>query len=133
MSSKQEAPALLARYRRSIDVKRVMQVHRRMIRREIQRREVVPVCFHLRPHSDSKADAAEDFDNLVHHAGDRMLRSDPPASRRHRQVDSCRFRPASLHIERLTPSREAGLETSLELVDGGTVRLPLLEWERRNS
>ena len=60
-----------------VEVEGVVHVHRRMIGREVEREEVVPVGLDLGPDRDGEADAAEDLDDLVHHPGDRVLRADP--------------------------------------------------------
>ena len=65
--------------RRGVEVERVVHVHRRVVGREVEREEVVPLGLDLGADGHGEPDAAEDLDDLVHHPGDRMLGADPAA------------------------------------------------------
>ena len=54
----------------------VLHVARGMVGGEIQRREDVPVIFHLGSVGDGEAKAREDVDNFVLHDGERMARAE---------------------------------------------------------
>ena len=104
--------------RRRVEVERVVHVHRRMVGREVEREEVVPLGLDLGPGGDGEAELAEDPDDLVDDPGDRdaprrpsaprpgIVRSTPAASRRRRSASSA-----------LAPCGERRLEPRLELVD----------------
>src|SRR5262245_40948997 len=89
-------------------IQRVVRVERRMVRRKVQRVEVVPVRLRLRALRDGEPELAEDAFDLLDDDGDRMLRAAPLASRRHRQVGRRRvggarerYRGPALYVERL--------------------------------
>ena len=107
----QQPTGRLALGGRRVKVKRVVHVHRRMIGREIEREEVVPLGLDLGAQRHGEADLPEDADDLVHHAGDGMLRAEPPRAGRHREVDA-RLLPLfrsvpALRAARRTPPRTA--------------------------
>src|SRR5689334_16848148 len=73
--------------RRVTQVDRVVHIQRGVIRREIERSEVVPVAFSLRAERDSKAKLAEDVLDLFDHDGDGMSPAFPAAAGRHSEID----------------------------------------------
>ena len=77
--AQQQAVALRLRFL-SGDEERVLRIARGMIRRKIQRFEVVVVGFNLRAFLDRVAQIAEDADDLVHRLDDGMLRADGAAN-----------------------------------------------------
>ena len=58
------------------DEERVLRVARRMVRRKVQRLEVVVVGLDLGTFADGVAHRLEDGDDFVHHAQHRMLDAD---------------------------------------------------------
>jgi len=82
-------------YRRSVrakqhgvfEVKRVVQIERGMIGREVESREVVPFGLGLRTQCDCEAQLAENVLDLVDHQRDRMLRAQPVPPARHCEID----------------------------------------------
>jgi hypothetical protein len=62
------------------DEQRVLRVARGMVRRKIQRLEVVVIGFDLGTFFDRVAQIAEDGDDLVHRLDDGMLRADGTAN-----------------------------------------------------
>ena len=69
------------------DEQRVLRVARRMVRRKIQRLEVVVVGLDLGAFADRVAHRLEDGDDLVLHAQHRMFDADRPLHARQRNVD----------------------------------------------
>ena len=62
--------------RRSLrHVERVVLLPRRVLGRDVQGVEVVPVALDLRPLGDGEAEVGEDRDDLVHHLADRVDRA----------------------------------------------------------
>ena len=88
VGAEQQAATRLALRRRGVEVERVVHVHRRVVRREVEREEVVPLGLHLGPDRDGEPELAEDLDDLVHDLGDRVLCTDPAMPGRHREVDA---------------------------------------------
>ena len=68
-------------------VQRIVQFHGRMIRREVERTEVVPFGFRFRAERDREAELAEDLADLIDDQCHRMERALPFASRRHGRVE----------------------------------------------
>jgi hypothetical protein len=71
----------------ALEIERVVHVHRGMIRRKVQRAEVVPLVLGLGPRRDGEAQIAEDRLDFVHHDRDRMPGAPPLAARGHREVE----------------------------------------------
>ena len=69
------------------EVERVVHVHRRMVRREVERLEVVPLALRLGPHRDREPELAEDRADLVDDRRDGVHRADPAAPRGHREIE----------------------------------------------
>ena len=74
------------------DEDRVLRVARGMVRRKIQRLEVVVVGFDLRAFGNRVAEIAEDGDDLVHRADDGMLRAQRTANAGEGDVDAFGWR-----------------------------------------
>ncbi len=127
MGPEQEPASLLARDRWRIHVQRVVHVHRRVVGREVERGEVVPLGLHLRAHGHGETETAEDLHDLVYHPGHGMLGSNPAATRGHAEVDPRRLAPTTLRFQHLPPGGKRRLEAGLEPVDGGAIALPLVE------
>ncbi len=70
------------------DEQRVLRVARRMVRRKIQRLEVVVVGLDLRAFANRVAHRLEDGDDLVHHAQHRMFHTDGTLNARQRNVEA---------------------------------------------
>src|SRR6185437_14485584 len=66
---------------------RVLRVPRGMVRREVQRLEIVVVGFNHRAFSDRVAEVLEYADDLIHGADDRVLGADGPANAGKGNVD----------------------------------------------
>ncbi len=125
MGAEQDAVLALAG-----QVEGVVQVHRRMVGREIEGAEVVPLGLRLGAHRDGEAELAEDGDHLVEHTGDRMERADPAAPARHGEVPLGAARRPGRRRELRLPRGERRLEGLLELVGEGPEALALV---RRQS
>src|SRR5688572_3878811 len=109
-----------------------MHVHCGMIGRKIERCKVVPISLDFRAYGNSEPDAPKDLDDLVHYPGNRVLGSKPAAAGRHGEVETCGLKPAALVVQHLTACDECRLEAGLQAVHCRTVRLSLLQRERRN-
>ena len=87
------------------EVQRVMQLHRRMIGREVERSEVIPLRFGFRTEGDGKSELTEDLADFVDHERDRVQRASPHATRRHRRIErrgaGDRRLSCHEHVERL--------------------------------
>ena len=97
--------------RRRVDVERVVHVHRRMVGREVEREEVVPLGLDLGPDGDGEAEPPEDLDDLVDDAGDRVLGPDPAPARRHGEIEPGLLPPRLLGVELLAPGGERAPRT----------------------
>ena len=87
MRAQQEAIALLLLLL-SGEEDRVLHIARRMIRRKIQRLEIVVVRFDLGTGANGIAHRLEDRDDLVHRADDGMLRAQRTANAGEGDVDA---------------------------------------------
>ena len=110
------------------EIKRVVQVERRVIGRKVERGEVVPLGFGFRTESDGEAQLAEDVFDLFDDEGDGMLRAKPLAPRRHRQIDLALRRAGGLELA--TTVVEVGLELRFDGVDQGA-GFTKLAWGKR--
>jgi hypothetical protein len=126
MGAEQQPASLLSRQGRRVDIQRVVHVHRRMVRRKVERGEVIPVGLHLRTYRDGESDSPEDADDLVDDPGDRMLGTDPPVASRHGAIDGGLLLASTLRFQHLAAPGERLLEKSLEPIDRRAVGLPLL-------
>ena len=59
-----------------LNEKRILHVACRMVLREIERSEIVPIVLDLRTVGNGKADAGKDIHHLTTHLGDGMTRTD---------------------------------------------------------
>src|SRR5579863_3463386 len=90
-----------------------------MVRREIERLEVVEIVLDLRPRGDLETGAAEDLLHAKARQSDRMQSAALLASTRQRDIDTAGgelaldLRPR----QRLAPRLDGGLHTLLGLVD----------------
>ena len=75
-------------------IERVVVGARRMVRRNVQRAEIVPVALDIRALGDRAAHGAEDRGDLLHGAADRMDQAGLARARRQRWVDAARRRCA---------------------------------------
>ncbi len=131
MGAQEKPSTLLSRNRWRIHVQRVVHVHGRVIRRKVQGGEVVPVGLDLGAHRNSEPDATKDFNDLVHHLGDRMLRAGPATPARHGEIDAGSFGAATIGVEHIPPGRERLFEAGFQPVDGGAIGLALLRADAR--
>ncbi len=74
--------ALLAR-----DHQRVLRIARRVVRRKIQRLEIVVIRLHFRTHADRIPDRLKHRDDLIHRLDQRMFRPQHAPRSRQRDVD----------------------------------------------
>ena len=74
-----------------LDEEGVLHVARRVVRREIERTEVVVVVLHLRPLAHGIADAGEDVDDALAHQGDGVQAAYWFREGRARRVGGCLF------------------------------------------
>ena len=79
MRAQQQAVAQRLRFL-SGDEQRVLRVARGMVRRKVQRLEIVVIGFNLRTFLDRVAQIAEDANDLVHRLDDGMFRADGTAN-----------------------------------------------------
>ena len=70
----------------ALEVERVVRVERRVVRREVQRAEVVPLRLGLGAEGDGEAELAEDRLDLLDDERDGMLGAAPLAPRRQREI-----------------------------------------------
>ena len=70
-----------------VEEERVVRFARRMVRREVERGEVVEVGLDVRTFFDGEAHLAEDVREFFHHLRHRMDRAEARAHRRQRDVD----------------------------------------------
>ena len=113
--------------RRRVEVQGVVHVHRRMVGREVEREEVVPLGLDLGARGDGEAELTEDADDLVHDPRHRVLGADPAPAAGHGEVHARGLLPPPLGRERLRALGESRLEPRLELVHRRAVALPLLD------
>jgi len=64
-----------------------VHVHGRVVRREVERAEVIPLALRLRAERDGEAQLAEDRPDLVDDVGHRMHATRPRAPRGHGEVE----------------------------------------------
>ena len=107
-----------------------MHVHRRMVGREIEREEVVPLGLDLGADGDREAERVEDLDDLVDDSGNGMLGADPASAGGHGEIERGALAALLLFLERRPPRGKGRLELSLQLVDGGAVALALFDRQR---
>ena len=100
---------------RRLQVERVLHVARGMIRRHVERFEVVEVVFDFRPFEDLVAHAREDVFDLLADAHQRVHAAERQLAAGQRHVDGAGGRPAG--AERRAPLVERGLDLGLQLVD----------------
>ncbi len=98
---------------------RVVHVHRGMIRREVERAEVVPLGLDFGSGGPREAQAVEDLDDLLGDSGDRMLRPNPAAAAGHGEIHPFTGARLGFDLERLAPLVEGGLQVTLERVGAG--------------
>src|SRR5260370_37548635 len=85
MRSQQQAVAQRLRFVPG-DEQRVLLVTRGMVRRKVQRLEVVIIGFNLRSFLDRVAQIAKDSNNLVHRLDDGVFHADGATNARQRDV-----------------------------------------------
>jgi uncharacterized heparinase superfamily protein len=115
------------------EVEGVVHGARRMVRREVQRLEVVPVVLDLRPFRQLVAQPAEDAGDALQGAGDRMQAGAVAVAARQGDVDGfggqaciqCRVFQQRLALAQRAGQRVAGL------VDRFTGGLALVGRQRR--
>ena len=100
-----------------VQIDRIVRIHRGMIRREIQRGEIVPLCLCLRPRSHCKAQLPKDRDDLLDYERHRMLRPCELRPGRHCEIDAWGIRSTS-RIE----DCKTRLEPSFDRLDNFIVR-----------
>ena len=103
----------------AVDVEGVLHVARRMMRREVERGEVVEVVLDILGHRDFEAHRLEDGEHLLEDVGDRM---DMPARDAHpgqRHVDFFLIERLGqrLGFELLAESLDARFDFALDLID----------------
>jgi hypothetical protein len=101
-----------------IQVERILHGSRRMVGRNVQRLEVVPVVLDLRALRDPVAHAREHVDDLAFDDGQGVQRASPRAAARQRDVDAVGGQQ-SLLLRRLklaAPALERRLERGAHLV-----------------
>ena len=106
------APAIARAPLRDVEVERVVHVHRRMIGREVERAEVVPLGLDFRPGDPGEAQPVEDLDDLLDHLGDRMLAADPAGPPRHGEIQARAGLRLGLGLERLAPPARMAASSS---------------------
>ena len=96
-----------------VDEESVLHIPCRVLRREVERREDVPVVFDFRAFGDGEAEPGEDFDYLVLDDGDWVSSADGRRCRRACDVDgllgSC-LRHSDLFLEEVDSLLCDGLE-----------------------
>src|SRR5262245_14863526 len=102
-----------------------------MIRRKIQREEVVPLILDLRSRRHGEPEPVENVHDVLDHAPGGMDPPDPAMPPGHGEIESTVDRRRS--TDRLTPSFEGGLEALLEIIDCSAKSPPLLDRERREA
>src|SRR6266550_7135600 len=100
-----------------------------MIGREVESREVVPLRFRLRPEGDCEAELAENLLDLLDHEGDGVLRAEPLAAARHREIYVPFGRAGCLELP--VPILDPRLELRLDGVDQRPAFAQLFGGERR--
>ena len=104
-----------------------MFLPRGVFRCHVQRIEIVPVGFHLRPLGHGKAHVGEDRRQFFHHLADGVNRAAWAGPPRKRDIQP--FRPQTLIQRRIAQGRLAGAERRIHLVLQGVEqtarRLPL--------
>ena len=113
----------------ALEIERVVHVHRGMIRRKVQRAEVVPLVLDLGARRDREAQVAEDSLDFLEDDGDGMLSAAPLAARGHREIErGCRGRGGGecgvARVDRGLELDLHGVETRAEggLVGAGELR-----------
>ena len=92
--------------RRGRQIERVVVGARRMMRRDVQRAEIVPVAFDVRTLGDGAAHGAEDRGDFLHGAADRVDQAGLARTRRQGRIDAARRRGG--RPARRFPARGAG-------------------------
>jgi hypothetical protein len=105
---------------RHAEVQRVLHVARGMVRRHVQRFEIVEIVLDLRPLEDLVAHAAEDVLDLLPHSHQRMDPANGNLTAGECHVDCASGWPRRLDSGALLLQRR--LHVLLERVDGGAVR-----------
>src|SRR3990170_5010117 len=96
------------------EVQRVVCIEGWMVRRKVERGEVVPLGFRFRPQRDREAQSAEDSLDLLDYLGDWVSRTPPLVTRGHGQIQ-LRLGDSGL-LKLLAPLFEAALEHGLDRV-----------------
>ena len=126
----QHLAAAIGGARRQIE--RIVLLPRGMLRRDVERGEVMEIVLDMRPFGNGEAHLAEDRDQLVDRLADRMDAAVVLGLHRQGDVDAFLRQPP---IERralvlLLGFAERGLDHALELVERGAARLALVGSER---
>ncbi len=101
------------------DEQRVLRVARRMVRRKVERLEIVVVGLDLGPFADGVAHRLEDGDDLVHHAQHGMLHADGALDAGERDVETLggEFGVARGRVKVAVRTFDGRLDTCFELID----------------
>ncbi len=73
----------------ALEIERVVQLHRGVIRGKVEREEVVPLRLGLRAQRDAEPELAEDLADLVDHERDRVHGAAPVLAGRHAGIADC--------------------------------------------
>ncbi len=117
VGTEQLASTPLTRKLGEVEVERVVLVQRRMVVREVERVEIVPLALGLGAERHDEAELAENAADLVDHAGDWMGRSNPLLAAGHGPVDGGLLGALRCQREFRLPAIDGLLERLLDAID----------------